>query len=191
MKKLLLISFALLALLALAVPAAVNAEKKPITLVLAGGDEANRIHIWLSADGREYIIDSIGPLGVGESPCSNPTGNPNELVCDAPRIGGFWINASEEDDVVSVSKNISIPVTLNGGGGNDLLTSGSGNDLLHGEEGDDRLVGGKGDDVLFGGAGKDVLIGGPGNDVLRGGYGKDTLTAGSGNDSVRQSLSSR
>lgn len=186
MKKVLLISFALLVLLAPVAPAAVNAEKKPVTVILAGGTEANKIHIWLSADGREYVIDSISPLGVGESPCSNPDGNPNELICEAPRIGGFWINASNKDDVVSVSKSISIPVTLDGGGGNDLLTGGAGNDLLRGDAGDDRLVGGKGDDVLFGGEGDDVLIAGPGHDVLRGGYGEDKLVPGPGADSVHK-----
>jgi hypothetical protein len=186
MKRLHLTLVCLIALLALVAPPTVNAEKKPVTVILAGGDEANRIHIWLSPDGREYVIDSLGPLGVGESPCSNPNGDPNQLVCEAPRIGGFWVNASDEDDVVSIARNISIPVTLNGGGGDDRLTGGAGNDLLHGDAGNDRLVGGKGDDVLYGGEGDDVLIAGPGNDVLRGGRGKDTLIEGKGADSVHK-----
>ena len=45
MKKLLLISFALLALLA---PGAAHATQKTYTVPLAGGDEANMIRIWLS-----------------------------------------------------------------------------------------------------------------------------------------------
>ncbi|HEX6687184.1 MAG TPA: hypothetical protein VF085_00800 [Solirubrobacterales bacterium] len=184
MKRLHLTLVGLMALAAFAVPAVVNAEQKPVTVILAGGDEANRIHIWLSADGREYVIESLGPLGVGESPCSNPDGDPNRLVCEAPRIGGFWVNASDEDDIVSISKNISIPVTLNGGGGDDQLIGGAGNDLLHGDAGDDRLVGRKGSDVLFGGGGNDVLVGGPGNDVLHGGYGEDRVIAGPGADSL-------
>lgn len=185
MKKLLLISFALLALLA---PAFAHGAPKTYTVLLAGGDEANMIRIWLSPDGREYVIDSVVQLEVGGNVCTHPESQPNELVCAAPSIGGFEVNAGAGDDRVSVAAQVSIPVTMRGGAGNDTLLGGSGPDKLIGGEGDDRLVGGRGDDILYGGEGKDVLIGGPGNDVLRGGYGEDTLIAGSGNDSVHQSV---
>ena len=81
MKKLLLISFALLALLA---PGSASATEKTYTVLLAGGDEANSIKIWLSPDGREYVIDSLVQLEVGGSVCTHPEDNPNELVCAAP-----------------------------------------------------------------------------------------------------------
>jgi hypothetical protein len=184
MKKLLLTSFALLALLA---PAAAQAAPKTYTVLLAGGDEANSIRIWLSPDGREYVIDSLVQLEVGGDVCTHPEGQPNELVCAAPSIAGFEVNAGGGADRVAVAPEISIPVTMRGGAGDDVLLGGGGPDKLIGGEGDDRLVGGRGDDLLLGGPGTDVLIGGPGNDVLRGGYGEDTLTAGSGNDTVRQS----
>jgi Ca2+-binding RTX toxin-like protein len=185
MKKLLLISLTLLALLA---PAAGQAEPKAYTVLLAGGDEANRIHIWLSPDGRDYVIDSVVQLEVGGSICANPEGEPNELVCDAPQIAGFEVNAGGGSDQVVVGKTISIPVTMRGGAGQDLLAGGAGPDKLIGAEGNDRLIGGRGDDFLLGGEGDDVLIGGPGNDVMRGGFGEDTLLAGSGADSVHQSF---
>jgi hypothetical protein len=185
MKRLLLLSIALLALLA---PAAAYAAPKTYTVLLAGGDEANMIRIWLSPDGREYVIDSVVQLEVGGDVCAHPESQPNELVCPAPSIGGFEVNSGGGDDRVSVAEQVSIPVTMRGGAGDDTLLGGSGPDKLIGGEGDDRLVGGRGDDILYGGEGKDVLIGGPGNDVLRGGYGEDTLLAGSGEDSVHQSV---
>lgn len=188
MKRLLLIS---LALLALSAPAVGHAAPKTYTVLLAGGDEANSIRVWLSSDGRQYVIDSLVQLEVGGTVCEHPEANPNELLCSAPAIAGFEVNSGGGDDRVSVAKEVSVPVTMRGGAGDDSLRGGAGPDKLIGGEGDDRLIGGGGDDLLFGGEGKDVLIGGPGNDVLRGGYGEDTLIAGSGNDSLHQELRSR
>jgi RTX calcium-binding nonapeptide repeat (4 copies) len=188
MKKLLLISLALLAL----APGFAHADtQKTYTVLLAGGEEANMIRIWLSPDGREYVIDSAVQLEVGGSVCAHPEDQPNELVCAAPSIGGFEVNAGGGDDRVGVSNDVNVPVTMRGGAGDDFLLGGAGPDRLIGGEGNDRLVGGRGDDLLYGGEGRDVLIGGPGNDVLRGGYGTDTLMAGSGHDSVHQELRSR
>jgi hypothetical protein len=183
MKKLLLISFALLALLT---PGSALAAEKTYTVLLAGGDEANSIRIWLSPDGREYVIDSLVQLEVGGSVCTHPEENPNELVCAAPSIGGFEVNSGAGDDRVSVAKNITVPVTMRGGAGDDVLLGGGGPDKLIGGQGNDRLVGWRGDDVLYGGPGDDVLIGGPGNDVLGGGSGMDRLVGGSGANEVHQ-----
>jgi Ca2+-binding RTX toxin-like protein len=184
MKKLISITLALLAAQAFA-PAPGGAQPT-FTVLLAGGDEANSIHVWLTPDGRDYVIDSAVPLEVGGDVCANPVGNPNELLCDAPSIAGFEVNAGGGNDVVTVARAITVPVTMRGGAGDDTLVGGSGPDKLIGGDGDDRLVGGAGDDVLYGGAGDDVLIGGPGNDVLIGGPGKDVLRPGGGENEVRQ-----
>jgi len=165
MKKLLLISFALMALLS---PGTALAEAKTYNVLLAGGGEANKIEIWLSADGRQYVIDSVVQLEVGGTVCSHPEDNPNELVCDAPAIAGFEVNAGGGDDEVSVARDVTAPVTLRGGAG------------------DDRLVGWRGSDLLYGGPGSDTLIGGPGADILRGGPGTDTLVGGPGANKVRR-----
>lgn len=185
MKKLLLISFALLAL---AMPAAAPAASTQLTytVLLAGGEEANSIKIWLSSDGREYVIDSLVPLEVGGTVCEHPEGMPNELTCEAPLIGGFEVNSGAGDDRVLVAKEITIPVTMRGGSGDDVLVGGGESDKLIGGAGNDRLLGWRGADLLYGGPGDDVLIGGPGSDVLRGGPGVDALAAGSGTNQVKQ-----
>lgn len=176
----------LLATLALLAPAVAHAKPARYTVLLAGGAEANMIHIWRSVGGNEYVIDSVVQLDVGSTICAHPAGNPNELICSAPMIAGFEVNAGGGDDQVEVAKSISIPVTMRGGDGRDVLSGGAGPDKLIGGYGNDRLIGGRGDDFLLGGEGKDVLIGGPADDVLRGGYGKDTLIEGTGDDSVHQ-----
>lgn len=183
MKKLLLISFALLALLA---PGTALAEAKTYTVLLAGGEEANMIKIWLSSDGRQYVIDSVVQLEVGGTVCSHPEDNPNELICDAPAIAGFEVNAGSGNDEVSVARDVTAPVTLRGGAGDDLLVGGGGSDKLIGGNGDDRLVGWRGSDLLYGGSGSDTLIGGLGADILRGGPGTDTLVGGPGANKVRR-----
>jgi Ca2+-binding RTX toxin-like protein len=184
MKRIVLISFVLAALLA---PGFAHAETKTYTVLLAGGDEANTIKIWLTSDGRQYVIDSAALLEVGGDVCTHAGENQNELVCDAPAIGGFEVNAGGGDDSVHVAGQVTVPVTMRGGAGDDVLFGGSGADKLVGGNGDDRLIGGRGDDQLFGDPGDDLLLGGLGNDVLSGGPGMDTLNGGPGADSVRQS----
>jgi Ca2+-binding RTX toxin-like protein len=186
MKKILLISFASLAL---AAPAPAHAEEKTYTVLLAGGAEESNIHIWLTSDGGEYVIDSVAELEVGGEVCAHGDGKPTELVCPVPLIAGFEVNAGGGDDRATVSRRVTVPVTMRGGAGSDVLTGGSGDDKLIGAYGRDRLDGGRGDDLLIGGEGNDVLLGGPGHDMLRGGYGKDTLIEGPGKGSIHQQFS--
>jgi len=190
MKRHLLISLALVALLApgaaYAMPGRSPQPQKTYTVLLAGGEEANEIKVWLSPDGRQYVIDSVVQLEVGGSVCVHPGGNHFELVCDAPSIGGFEVNSGEGDDRVGVAKSVAVPVTMRGGAGDDFLVGGTAADKLIGGAGDDRLVGWRGGDLLYGGPGDDMLFGGPGGDLLRGGPGRDRLAAGQGRDRVRQ-----
>lgn len=163
-------------------------ESSTYTVVLAGGTTESMIHIWLTPDGRSYVIDSIAPLEVGGTICENAPGKSNELICQAPLVAGFEVNAGSGNDNVSVSRGVTIPVTMRGGAGEDILLGGSGADKLIGGDGNDRLSGRAGDDLIFGGAGNDLVRGGTGDDIVRGGPGQDTALGGTGDDSVRQSL---
>ncbi len=183
MKRIALISLAITALLA---PGPAPAVQKSFTVLLAGGEEANTIKIWLTPDGRNYVIDSVVPLEVGGSLCTHPPGNPNELLCQAPAIAGFVVNAGAGDDRVGVARNGTVPVTLRGGAGDDVLVGGAGPDKLLGGPGDDVLIGRGGADLLHGGPGNDRLLGGPGSDVLVGGPGEDVLRGGPGEDREHQ-----
>jgi RTX calcium-binding nonapeptide repeat (4 copies) len=180
MRKTLTITLAVLAAL---VPSAAHAEER-FNVLLAGGSASNVIKIWLTPDGRTYVIDSVVPLEVGGTVCSNPEGNPNELLCAAPSIAGFEVNADGGDDQITVARAVMIPVTMRGGSGNDTLTGGSGPDKLLGGGGNDRLVGGFGDDLLVGWMGDDDLFGGSGDDYVGGGPGDDLHSGGSGNDAL-------
>ncbi|MEO1614598.1 MAG: LamG-like jellyroll fold domain-containing protein [Planctomycetota bacterium] len=93
-------------------------------------------------------------------------------------------NAGAGDDVVTVSPNVLLPVTISGGIGDDQLTAGGGHTTFYGNDGNDSLTGGSGDDQLFGGAGADVIIGGEGDDEIDGGSGNDYLDGARGFDVI-------
>jgi len=188
MKKSILTTLVILAALAIPSASADPAEPGSYTIVLAGGATQSMIHIWLTPDGTSYVIDSVVPLEVGGEVCENAPESQNELLCKAPLVAGFEVNAGVGDDRVTVSSAVSVPVTLRGGSGRDVLTGGAGADKLIGGPGNDRLYGGPGNDVIYGGPGNDVLNGGPGDDVLHGGPGRDSFGLGSGHDAVRQEM---
>jgi Ca2+-binding RTX toxin-like protein len=90
-------------------------------------------------------------------------------------------------------------ITVNGGGGSDLITLDAATipraveGDLDGGSGNDRLTGSTADDALAGSSGEDSLIGGAGADEIRGGSDRDTgfyadrttrviVTVGSGDD---------
>lgn len=79
-------------------------------------------------------------------------------------------------------------IYINGGAGNDTITSGAGNDSLLGGSGDDVLDGGAGDDVLDGGSGNDTFVGNVGADRLIGGDGEDVVDYSAGDEGVDLSL---
>ena len=70
------------------------------------------------------------------------------------------VNTLGGDDVLDASGLAAdaIPLTVNGGDGDDVLIGGSGNDTLNGNAGDDVLIGGPGLDILDGGSGNNILI---------------------------------
>lgn len=107
-------------------------------------------------------------------------------------IDEISVDLSDGDDTIVVT-GFTVPVTIDGGSGNDdidgsngddTLIGGPGNDRIDGDAGDDLMVGGPGDDVITGGAGDDVIKGGSGDDTLSGGSGSDVLRGGGGNDTV-------
>ncbi|MFN8217195.1 MAG: hypothetical protein U0R71_11445 [Solirubrobacterales bacterium] len=157
-----------------------NAGERSLTVLLSGDRAANVFRIGLDPEGRHYLIESNAPLEVGGAVCGHPEGDLSKLECEAAAIGGFEINAGPGDDRVTLSGAVTVPATIRGGAGADVLLGGAAADKLLGDAGNDRLYGRGGDDWLYGGAGADQLYGGPGNDRLAGGAGFDVLRGGGG-----------
>jgi Ca2+-binding RTX toxin-like protein len=140
---------------------AVTAALSGGTLTVNGTSTIDTIALALSSGG-------VSVVGNGKTIGGSPFHGVNRIV----------VNGNDGDDRIDAAR-VSIPVTINGGNGNDTL------------------VGGSGADNLSGGNGNDALFGGPGIDVFHGDEGADTLTAtdgladalvdgGGGNDSIRK-----
>lgn len=97
-----------------------------------------------------------------------------------PAVIYFYGNAGNDTFV----NNTSIPSSVQGGDGNDILVGGSGNDTLQGNTGNDSISGGSSNDTLYGSEGEDTLHGDSGNDVIYGGENDDDLYGDSGNDKL-------
>lgn len=82
------------------------------------------------------------------------------------------VNGNGGNDIISAVAGVeaAIKFTLDGGAGDDTLS------------GDGTLLGGDGNDTLTGGAGNNVIDGGAGNDLINGNGGNDTLIGGLGDD---------
>jgi uncharacterized delta-60 repeat protein len=102
---------------------------------------------------------------------------------DAGAVKGVRVTAFAGNDRIDLSA-LSIPSTVTGNDGDDVLIGSKANDYLDGGNANDVLNGGEGNDVLLGGAGADNLEGGRGNDSLDGGVGSDRLSGGDGIDTA-------
>ncbi|MEO8175568.1 MAG: M10 family metallopeptidase C-terminal domain-containing protein [Sphingomicrobium sp.] len=120
-----------------------------------GGLDLSLVHdvgasgLW-STGGEMYLPDRSGLAGPGSDPSVTPgyktmTGTSGNDIL-APSAANHW--------------------TVNGGDGNDRVTTLGGNDTLNGGNGNDTLSSGAGNDLLRGGAGADILTGGAGSDLF-------------------------
>jgi Ca2+-binding RTX toxin-like protein len=104
------------------------------------------------------------------------------------------IRAGAGDDVIEVASNVKVNIVVEGGDGNDTITTGAGDDRIDGGAGNDVISSGAGRDDIFGNSGNDTITGGDGVNIIHGGDGDDQVTAGrgtnfveggAGNDSIR------
>ncbi|MBI6909494.1 M91 family zinc metallopeptidase [Pseudomonas palleroniana] len=118
----------------------------------------------------------------------------------------FHLSTHGGNDHIRIDANVTQPITVDAGNGNDRvragggytrLFGGNGNDVLHlgnglgyaeGNDGDDVIIGGHGDNVIYGNNGNDRLYGGAGpknkTSYLDGGNDNDRLYAGNGHTVV-------
>jgi Ca2+-binding RTX toxin-like protein len=141
-------------------------------------------------------IDAIGVGLTGSGPAAN-LNRANEDPWDAEAAIGdvqnVYLRGDNGDEFLSgagsfapfteFSAPLDRSLSLDGGGGSDMLHGGSANDLIDGGGGRDDIVGGLGRDDIIGGAGGDVI------DVRDGE--RDHVNCGSGRDKVRDDRKDR
>ena len=146
-------------------------------LTIEGTNAADRIALRLQARQPDVIQVDVGDDGSAD------------FSFDRSAVAAIVVQAGSGDDAVRVDESNgvfgdTIPITLDGGNGNDRLIGGAGAEMLRGGNGDDSLIGG-GAGTLLGGNGDDTLAGGPGAETLLGGNGSDTVDGNKGNDVAR------
>jgi Ca2+-binding RTX toxin-like protein len=180
-------ALATVALGAAALPAASQAATVQVSngtlLYQAAAGERNQLSIDIK-NGFFHVTDGVAPLFTGTG-CT--TVNFREVNCNGvSRIDLQLGDNNDSTDLIPENgSRITVPVTIDGGAGddflvgsvgNDRISASSGNDVLHGVDGNDTLAASTGNDALFGGPGSDMLSGGTGKDEVHGGTEVDTIT---------------
>lgn len=94
------------------------------------------------------------------------------------------LRAGAGNDVIEVAPNVTVNIVVEGGDGDDTITTGAGDDRIDGGRGDDTISSGAGRDDVFGNSGRDVITGGAGVNIIHGGDGDDEITAGPGTNFI-------
>lgn len=97
------------------------------------------------------------------------------------------IHAGSGDDTVYNDTNL--PMTAEGGSGNDFITGGGESDVLRGGDGNDYMRGRGGNDLIYGGSGNDRLYSDLENSFEHGRNGSDLLSGDRGDDVLDKSTS--
>jgi hypothetical protein len=108
---------------------------------------------------------------------TNCTGAGSMQVTCTPGGNSVAVDMGDLSDIVDVASNVTVPVSIAGGDGNDFLTGGPEPDVLSGGTGNDQLVGGGGIDDFFGGDDNDTILALDGN--------AERISCGLGGDFVR------
>jgi Ca2+-binding RTX toxin-like protein/membrane-associated phospholipid phosphatase len=151
-----------LALLALA--AAANAATVRIAAnrldIHADAGEANALTIGSDATGL-VVSDTGAALAAGRS-C---TGAGSQVTCSPVGVTEIFVDSNDGSD--GVTDATALPITINGGAGDDALTGGAGNDVIRGNAGADTVRGGAGNDtIITRGDVPDAVFCGPGDDTV-------------------------
>ena len=169
-------------------------------LTFAGDDGSTVLALAPGANAGEVVVRPV-PTTI-DADC---TATATEVTC--PAVTSVVAGLGAGSDALQPSATFALPITADGGPGDDLLFAGLGSDDLRGGDGRDTVqydratsVGvsldgvrndgapGEADgveaEVVRTGAGADTLTGSSGDDVLHAGAGDDTITPGGGSDQV-------
>jgi RTX calcium-binding nonapeptide repeat (4 copies) len=144
-----------------------------------------------AAPGESNVLD-VEPLGLayqvtddGADLTAGPgcTAIAVRLVVCGGTVLSIDADLGDGDDLAGLW-NVTVPVRITGGPGDDLIEGGSAPDDLSGGDGIDSLVGGAGPDREGGGQGDDLVAGDAGADTLDGGDGADIVTGDAGSGDV-------
>jgi Ca2+-binding RTX toxin-like protein len=183
-----------MALLALVATGPPKAEAVEVTLppggpVIALTDTSGvNNHVGVSKDnvGLHILITDTAAGIPGTLPVGCTRTDANTIDCSSIGVTGVTAVLGAGTDVFApFSLGLPLPLTVDGGAGNDTIQGGPAADKLTGGTGNDTISGQAGRDLLLGQGGNDRLAGGRDGDKLNCGKGKrDTGVGGPGKDTV-------
>ncbi len=166
-----------------------------VNYVAAAGESNALVLIFDALSMSVRVSDPGATISVGTGCVLDGADAICQLDNDSDDFWEPWVELGDGDDSADLSE--AGYVVAKGGAGNDqivggqedsIIEGGPGNDHLTSHGGMDYLTGGEGDDQIFLGAQSDQGEGGPGNDTVNGGPGWDGLegdldaSSGSGKD---------
>jgi cyclophilin family peptidyl-prolyl cis-trans isomerase len=122
------------------------------TLLITGSDQRDQ----LTVKSSYHLLTVSGTIG----------GTHVNQSFQTASVHGLVANLGDGDDSLKITGSKSLPVFVDAGDGNDVVSDSAGAAILVGGDGDDRLTGSSSRDLLIGGNGRDVLTGGGGEDIL-------------------------
>jgi hypothetical protein len=147
-------------------PATAAASSVQVTgsrLVIEAGVGEGANNIAVTRQGSVLVVDGTPDMNA-RSGCRQRGFRKATCPGSARRISANLRDGNDE----FVSSAVDLAAVVNGGDGDDTISTGGRRDRLNGEFGDDALAAGPGKDRLTGGPGIDSLNGEEGNDILRG-----------------------
>jgi hypothetical protein len=148
--------------------------------VVCGG--AARVEVDLGAGDDQFVLSALVPARVLGGPGTDAlTATPAVPPLDPLAFPAVVLDGGDGDDSLTTSGGAD---GLSGGAGYDTLSSGAGNDVADGGIDDDLVDAGTGDDVVLGADGDDELYGRDGADAIDADGGADHADGGRGPDSI-------
>lgn len=164
--------------------------------IVSGTVGDDLIDVAYTGDPDGDMIDNDDAILPGEAPNDDivEAGDGNDTIISGE--GSDEVYGGEGDDLIDTSNAapandhvtfLGVPVDadpeddrdyVEGGAGNDTITTGDDADTIYGGEGDDSINSGWDDDDVYGGAGNDYIDADMGADFVDGGDGDDTIIAG-------------
>lgn len=135
-------------------------------MVLETGNHADRVNIKRAPDGK--LLATVNGKAYSLELLNRP---------EQGMVQPLYIKTHGGNDSVVVASDVTTPIKIDLGDGDDYARGGGGNTQIKGGAGDDFIVMGRGRGVASGGEGNDTLIAGSGSSALYGGNGDDRLQA--------------
>jgi putative metal-binding protein/hemolysin type calcium-binding protein len=128
----------------------------PVIVVTGDDDNANAVddNIDIAQVGSNYTITRRNGAILTDTP-DECTENGPQVTCRGP-VPSFSVDLGDGNDTLTTN-NVTTPLMIAGGLGNDTLSGGDGNDVLDGGDDNDALNGGAGVDDYFGERGDDTI----------------------------------